>query len=134
MADDGAMVTRIRWGRARPAVRVLPALAVLTAVLGLAACGGAKASTEAPDDAKAACAALVRTKANFTRPGDADWRRLRAAGDLGVAAATENTKKYGELNQPFAVVYKDALNSDSTSILTDARAALSVCADLDLPH
>ncbi|WP_206745035.1 hypothetical protein [Pseudofrankia sp. BMG5.36] len=116
-------------------VRVVLAVVTLTAAVALAGCGGgSKAASSAPGDAKAACEALVRTKPTLTHPTDVDWRRLRAAGDLGVAAATADKKKYGDLSQPFAVVYRDALNSETTSIYTDARAALSVCADKKLPH
>jgi hypothetical protein len=130
MVDDGGMRTSARPGRIVSAAVVTVALAAALAGCG----GGSKAASNAPDDAQAACAALVRTKANLNRPVDVDWRRLRAAGDLGVAAATADKKKYGDLSQPFAVVYRDALNSDTTAIYTDTRAALSVCADKDLPH
>jgi len=132
MDDDGGMFTS-----ARP-VRVVCAGVLLAAALtlALAGCGGGDKATSATaaGDAKAACEALARTKPNLNKPADVDWRRLRAAGDLGVAAATADKKKYGDLAQPFAVVYRDALNSETTSIYTDARAALSVCSDHKLPH
>ena len=108
------------------------AVALLVTVT-LAGCGG-HGKSGASDDAKAACDALVRTKAQLTNPSDPDWRRLQAAGDLGVAAATESKKKYGDLLAPFSQVYADALHTDDTKIYTDARATLSACADHNLPH
>jgi hypothetical protein len=106
------------------------ATVVITSVL--AACGGG-GSSAAPDDAKAACAALSRTKTHLAKPSVADIKRVSAAANLGTAAASES-RKYVNLNAPMSAVQADVQNSDIAKLVTDARAALSVCSDLNLPH
>lgn len=99
----------------------------------LAACGGGGGSKAAPDDAKAGCAALSRTKNALAKPSVVDLKRLSAAANLGTAAAAQSSK-YASLAAPMNNVLADVQASNTAKLLTDARAALSVCSDLDLPH
>jgi hypothetical protein len=116
-----------------PLTAVAASLVVATVLTALAGCGGATGSTSAPDDAKAGCAALSRTKNNLLKPTVVDLKRLSAAANLGTAAALEN-KKYAVLAGPMNSVLADIQASDTAKLATDVRAALSVCSDLKLPH
>ncbi|WP_322768438.1 hypothetical protein, partial [Frankia sp. Cr1] len=106
--------------------------------LTLAGCGGDTPSpSAAPDDAAAACAALVRTKPGLVELGPDkldDIERLRAAAWLGTVAAHEDDKKYGKLHLQMSAILQDTEKGNYAGLPTDARAALSVCSDLNLPH
>jgi hypothetical protein len=141
MADDGAMPLCSWSPRPRP-FRTTPtraggpaaaSLAVAAVVVLVTACGGSSGSVSAPDDAKASCAALSRTKNNLPKPTVVDLKRLSAAANLGTAAAAEN-KKYAVLAAPMNNVLADVQAADTAKLATDVRAALSVCSDLKLPH
>jgi hypothetical protein len=120
--------------RSRAAASTVAASVGVAAVLSLlSACGGSGGSKSAPDDAKAGCAALSRTKNNLGKPSVVDLKRLSAAANLGTAAATQSSK-YASLAAPMNNVLADVQASNTAKLLTDARAALSVCSDLKLPH
>lgn len=120
--------------RSRAAASTVVASAGVAVVLSLlSACGGGSGSKSAPDDAKAGCAALSRTKNNLGKPSVVDLKRLSAAANLGTAAASQSSK-YASLAAPMNSVLADVQASNTAKLLTDARAALSVCSDLKLPH
>ena len=122
-----ARLTRATARAAIASVGITVAVSVLTA------CGGGSSSKAAPDDAKAACAALSRTKNDLGKPSVVDLKRLSAAANLGTAAASQSSK-YATLSGPMNNVLADVQASNTAKLLTDARAALSVCSDLKLPH
>ncbi len=108
-------------------------LAAATLGVAAAACGGSGSSHTAAQDATAACQALARSHGQLSSLSLSAGYRLTGGANLGVAAAGEDSKKYGNLSQPMKSVQADVSNNASGAIAKDVDAALEACKADKLP-
>ncbi len=109
-------------------------LAAATLGVAAAACGGSGSSHTAAQDATAACQALARSRDQLSPLSLSTGYRLTGAANLGVAAAGEDSNKYGNLSQPMKSVQMDVSNNATGTISKDVDSALAACKVDKLPY
>ena len=99
----------------------------------IAACGGSGSSDRATQDATAACQALVRSTGQLSPLLLSVGYRLTGATNLALAAAGEDSSRYGNLSSRMKALQNDVASNASQAIAPDVAAALSVCNSDKLP-
>jgi hypothetical protein len=108
--------------------------AVTASALMVAACGSSgSATSQATQDATAACQALVRSRAELSSLSLSVGYRLTGATNLALAAAGEDSSRYGNLSSRMKALQNDVASNSSQAIAPDVAAALSVCNSDKLP-
>jgi hypothetical protein len=108
-------------------------LAAVTLGVVAGACGGSGSSHTAAQDATAACQALARSRGQVSSLSLSAGYRITGAANLGVAAAGEDNKKYGNLSQAMKSVQNDVSNNATGTISKDVNSALAACKADKLP-
>jgi hypothetical protein len=121
----GRLHASIRWSFL---ASTLAAVVVLTA-----ACGGSSSDNGAKVDATAACQALARSTGKLSPLTLSVGYRLTGAGNLGLAAAGEDSVHFGNLSNPMKAVQNDVSTNATGAISGDVGAALGVCKADKLP-
>jgi hypothetical protein len=106
---------------------------VTVSALLTAACGGSGSSNSASPDATAACQALVRSGSELSPLSLSVGYRLTGATNLALAAAGEDSSRYGNLSSRMKALQNDVASNASQAIAPDLAAALTVCKSDKLP-
>jgi hypothetical protein len=106
---------------------------VAASALIITGCGGGGSSGGANQDATAACQALVRSSSQLSPLSLSVGYRLTGATNLGLAAAGEDSSRYGNLSSRMKALQDDVADNASQAIPADVAAALSVCKTDKLP-